>query len=363
MLKECWIWLSTVKGVGPVLQKRLLQHFKTPKAVFEAAWDDLCSVEGIGKTIAKKIKEHSLRSVESILKKLEEKKIHIVTFDEVQYASVFSCKRSPILFYYLGKLPDELGIAVVGARRCTAEAKRTAEEIAVHAARCKTPIISGMAKGIDSYAHTTALRGGGYTMAIVAGGVDICYPKEHVALYEKIIQSGAIVSAYPPSTRPKPNYFVERNAYISAWSKIVVIVQAGEKSGSLTTAAFASEQGRELLAVPYSIYLKEGKGSNQLLANGVKPYLKPESIRLEQRKKHNLNQNVNRNDTIVQKVGACEKKIISYLKNHNTTTSLSELSYLLKVSENDLKETLLLMEMNGLIQWRGAGSIILAKER
>ncbi|WP_096203278.1 DNA-processing protein DprA [Bacillus sp. FJAT-45350] len=352
-MKEYWIWFSTIKNIGPVLQKRLLDYFPTPKAIFEADIDELSVVPLIGKKIAKEIKNHPLTSVEPILTKMGEKKIDIVTYDNRQFEYVFSCKRSPILFYYLGKLPEKQGIAIVGARRCTDEGKRAAEEIARSAAVNEIPIISGMAKGIDSYAHTSCLKENGYTVAVLAGGVDVCYPKEHATLYEKVIDSGMVLSASPPQTRPHPKYFVERNAHITAWSKTVVVVQAAPKSGSLTTAAFAKEQGRTLFAVPQSIYLQEGKGSNQLLVEGAKPYLNPASLGFkEKQRNHTSHRQATPTNTI-------ENNILSFIDTQNIS-SIEEISLQLKIQKQQLLETLLFMEMNGLVKLRGGSLVELA---
>lgn len=135
-----------------------------------------------------------------------------------------------------------------------------------------------MAKGIDSYAHTACIKSGGYTLAFVAGGADVCYPKEHRELREAVIQNGAVISQYPPNTQARANQFPVRNYLMSAWSHKVLVVEAGVKSGSLITAGLAAEQGRQVLAVPNNIYRPESRGTNLLIAKGAEIYLKERQL-------------------------------------------------------------------------------------
>ncbi|MFA7468852.1 MAG: DNA-processing protein DprA, partial [Desulfotomaculaceae bacterium] len=135
-----------------------------------------------------------------------------------------------------------------------------------------------MARGIDGYAHTACLRAGGYTVAFLANGLDICYPPEHQILMEQIIANGAVISPYPPQTRPVKSNFYKRNALLSAWSYKVLVVEAGLKSGALLTAGFAEQQKKAVLAVPNSIYSPESAGTNQLIARGAELYLEPAQL-------------------------------------------------------------------------------------
>jgi DNA processing protein len=139
-------------------------------------------------------------------------------------------------------------------------------------------VVSGLAKGIDSYAHTACLKEGGYTLAFIANGPDICYPTEHHSLVDEIIENGAVLSPYPPGTRPRQEYFPLRNRLLSAWVDQLLVVEAGERSGALITAGYAMEQKRKVFAVPNSIYSPEGAGTNRLLLNGAEVYLEPKQL-------------------------------------------------------------------------------------
>ncbi|QOY36999.1 DNA-processing protein DprA [Anaerobacillus isosaccharinicus] len=346
---EYWIWLSQLPGIGPISQKKLLAFFGGPLEIYLSSLPDLLEVDGIGEQTAKKIIEFRIDHVAGIIKQVERLRINVRPYENRIYSEVFSCKRSPVLFYYIGKLPEKRGVAIVGARRCTHDAKRATEEIASLLAGNGVAVISGLAKGIDSYAHTTCLKVGGYTMAVLANGVDICYPKEHKRLYEQIIaDGGAVLSSYPPGVKPHPKYFVERNAHISAWSTDVIVVQASEKSGSLTTARFALEQNRNLYAVPHSINLPEAKGSNQLLASGARIYTGPESLAHLGIKN---NPNVHAGAPIYS-LTQFEENIVTHLRKVGNC-SFSELSHHLKVPELELTPTILQLEMHNILKIRG----------
>jgi DNA processing protein len=153
-----------------------------------------------------------------------------------------------------------------------------AAEAAAFLAQQGITVASGLAKGIDSYAHTACLKEGGYTLAFVANGPDICYPPEHRSLMEEILVSGAVLSPYPPGTRPRQEYFPLRNRILSAWIDQILVVEAGERSGALITAGYALEQKQRVFAVPNSIYSPESFGTNRLLQNGAEVYLEPKQL-------------------------------------------------------------------------------------
>ena len=162
---------------------------------------------------------------------------------------------SPILFYFKGHLKEiKHAIGVVGSRRCTAYGRKIAEEIGMELAQHRIPLVSGFAKGIDSYTQAACINHGGYTALFLAGGVDICYPLEQQSLYFKTLENGGVfLSQFPPGTKPHPKQFLRRNAFISAWSTELIVVEASEKSGALWTADFAKNQGKQVYAVPHHI--------------------------------------------------------------------------------------------------------------
>ena len=268
-----WIWLSQINGVGPVIAKLLLDGFKTPQNIYKATKFELENIRGIGSITADTIfNSKSLVNAEEILKKCEKLNIDVLTYGDALYPDeVKNIKKAPVILYYRGNIiQDSIGVAIVGSRRCTDYGKRLTVDAAEFLAQNNIPIISGMAKGIDGYAHTACLKSDGYTIAILGCGLDICYPKEHIELMQRIIEKGAIISEYPPGTNPDANHFPMRNRLISAWCKKLLVVEAGEKSGSLLTATYAKEQNRQVFAAPNSIYSRESLGTNKLIDEGAR---------------------------------------------------------------------------------------------
>ena len=176
----------------------------------------------------------------------------IQQMDEAYPEKLRFYKGMPKEIYLLGKLPDpgKPTVAIVGARRSSSYGNEAARFFAGELAKAGVQIVSGMAWGIDGMAHMGALEAGGYTCAVLGCGVDICYPQGHRTLYEAIRKTGGILSEFSPGIPPKPGHFPARNRIISGLSDLVLVVEAKEKSGSLITADFALEQGKDVYAVP-----------------------------------------------------------------------------------------------------------------
>ena len=177
----------------------------------------------------------------------------------------------PAFLYVRGNLnKDDINIAVVGSRQASTYGKYTTEKISRELALKGLTIVSGMARGLDSAAHRGALTAHGRTVAVLGSGLDVIYPPENKKLFADIIQNGAVISEFPLGTPPRSTNFPARNRIISGMSYGVVIVEAGEKSGSLITARLALEQGREVFAVPGSIDTAGSRGTNKLIKQGAK---------------------------------------------------------------------------------------------
>jgi DNA processing protein len=177
----------------------------------------------------------------------------------------------PHLIYVKGRLLplDRIAVAIVGTRKATEEGCCVAYELAKDLASSGVTVVSGLALGIDTCAHKGALSAGGRTIACMASGVDVIYPKENTALAGKIMKNGALVSEYPNGTKPFPWHFPARNRLISGMSLGVVVVEAGISSGALITAKWALEQGRPVMAVPGGVRSKQSAGTNKLLQDGA----------------------------------------------------------------------------------------------
>ncbi len=211
-----------------------------------------------------------------------EKNLNVVTYYDDNYPKKLKFyDDAPYQLFYLGdieRLNTESSISVVGSRNCSIYGLNTTKIISKTLAENNITIISGMAKGIDSQAHKVAIENGGFTCAVLGSGIDIIYPKENYKLYKDIVEKGCIISEYLPGTPPFSYNFPVRNRIISGLSDIIIIVEAGLKSGSLITAELALEQGKEVMAVPGSIFSKESKGTNKLIQEGAHPFLNIEDI-------------------------------------------------------------------------------------
>jgi len=174
-----------------------------------------------------------------------------------------------------GEMP---AVAVVGSRKCSEYGLSAAYKLAKDLASCGIPIVSGMARGIDSMAHKGALDANGVTVAVLGCGVDICYPPENRNLMERIKEQGCVVSEHERGKRPLPAYFPRRNRIISGLCRALIVVEAEEKSGTNTTVQFAADAGREIFAVPGSIFSKTSIGTNNLIKHGVTPVTSFEDV-------------------------------------------------------------------------------------
>jgi DNA processing protein len=178
----------------------------------------------------------------------------------------------PPVLYVRGELrkQDELAISIVGSRKTSPYGRWFTERVSRELAQQGVTIVSGMARGIDSVAHQGAISEGGRTIAVLGCGVDIVYPRENRRLCEQVIDHGAVVSEFPMESPPEAGHFPKRNRIISGLSLGVVVVQAGKDSGSLITANYALEQGRDVFAVPGNVGAESTQGTNHLIKQGAK---------------------------------------------------------------------------------------------
>ena len=266
-------WLHNVSGIGNAKIQQLLQKTSGAEEVYALRPKELQKIEGLTEADVRAIGESKRKwRLDKEWFQLLEKGIGFVSLEQKEFPEkVRHIPNPPYALYYIGKLPDEnrKTISIVGARARSAYGSEVAQKIAKALALKDVQIISGLARGIDKDAHQGALNGGGDTFAVLGSGVDICYPKEHRYLYNQILTNGGIISEYPPGTKPSPGQFPARNRIVAGLSHCVVVVEAREKSGSLITADFAMEQGRDVYAVPGRISDSLSQGCNRLIKQGA----------------------------------------------------------------------------------------------
>jgi len=268
-----WIALKSIAGVGNITFPALVDKFGSLPAIFAASVSKLNEIPGISKNIAAAIAGFkNWEKIKVELELLDKIQINIITYqDDLYPAKLMNIYDRPPFLYVRGNLnKDDINIAIVGSRLASTYGKYTTEKISRELALKGLTIVSGMARGIDSVAHRGALSAHGRTIAVLGSGLDVIYPPENKKLFTDIIQNGAVISEYPPGTPPRSTNFPARNRIISGMSYGVVIIEAGEKSGSLITARLALEQGREVFAVPGSIDAAGSRGTNKLIKQGAK---------------------------------------------------------------------------------------------
>ncbi len=284
-----WIALRLTFGIGNVNYKNLISHFGTPEKIFSAGREELLQVEGISSRAVDSIVEFKpAPEIEKELEAIESKGIDIVTITSDIYPENLKNIYDPPPFLYVkGELAarNKSAVAVIGSRNASSYGLKAAERLSRELASLGITVVSGMARGIDSCAHKSALAGGGRTIAVLGSGIDMIYPAENAKLYKSISERGAVVSEYMIGTEPHSYNFPARNRIISGMSLGVLVVEASPKSGSLITARCALEQGREVFAVPGNVYSFNSKGSHLLLKSGAKLVEKAsdilEELRLE----------------------------------------------------------------------------------
>lgn len=269
-----WLALKFTPGIGNMLYKRLIEHFRSAERVFSSSADELEQVEGIGKNLAKVILRYDWeKQVKKELSLIEKENVRVITILDDLYPENLKKIYDPPPFLYIKgeiKKEDNRAIAIVGSRRATAYGRLIAERLSQDLARHGITVVSGMARGIDTFSHQGALSAGGRTIAVLGCGIDIVYPPENNTLRDKIAESGVVLTEFPFSTPPEGVNFPSRNRVISGLSLGVVIIEASSDSGSLITASSALDQGREVFAVPGNITSRTSQGTNNLIKRGAK---------------------------------------------------------------------------------------------
>ncbi len=266
-------WLANAFGLSFSKIHLLYDAADSAEEIYTLPLSQLKKIEGLTESDAKML--HKSRREWDLDKEwfsLMEKGIGFVSMEQSTFPEKLRyISNPPYALYYIGSLPDEnrKSVAIVGARGRSAYGSEMTQRLAKTLSEHGVQVISGLARGIDGDAHKGALEGEGDTFGVLGCGIDICYPKQHKYLYEKIIQKGGVIAEYPPGTPPVAWQFPARNRIISGLSDCVVVMEAKEKSGSLITADFAMEQGRDVYALPGRVTDSLSQGCNKLIKQGA----------------------------------------------------------------------------------------------
>ena len=268
----CYAALLSASGVGISGAERLALHAGGPREAWAA--DAVLARRCLGEDGAAALlalRRDKPELPETIAEASAKRGVRILTQEDGEYPAVLrEIAKPPLALFVRGNLvPDAERIAMVGSRHASSYGRHAAEEIAMGLAKTGVTVVSGAARGIDTASHKGAIRTG-RTVAVLGCGADVAYPKENARLLDEIASSGAVISEYPPGTKPLPAFFPQRNRIISGLCRGTVVVEAAERSGSLITAEFALSEGRDVFAVPGSIYSDTSRGCNRLIQQGAK---------------------------------------------------------------------------------------------
>lgn len=273
--QKYWIWLSLIKNLGCIRKKKLLEIYRNPEKIYHLSYQELMKVESIGEVLARAITDDKIKmQLPKHIEYMEKNGIEIVSILDEEYPKVLKEIYDPPISLYCKGDKTILGkksIGIVGCRDASEYGKKAAKYFAYQLAKENVVIVSGLARGIDSYAHIGNICAQGKTIAVIGNGLDRIYPEENTMLAQRIVkEGGVIVSEYPLGTKPDKMNFPARNRIISGLSTGILVVEAKKKSGTLITVDFALEQGKDVFVVPGNIDSINSVGTNDLIKQGAK---------------------------------------------------------------------------------------------
>jgi DNA processing protein len=358
-----WVAFSRVLGIGPVRFRMLLAYFQDDVA---AAWQaDSQTLARVGldqKTIDGFLKQRADTSPQRELERLQKLRVRVITLKDKDYPPLLrDLLNAPPVLYVAGTLKpeeDRFALAIVGTRKVTAYGRQVTEQFAQELAKGQVTVVSGLAHGVDTVAHTAALDGGGRTIAVLASGLDTIYPATNLGLARRIVESGqgALISEFPLGVKPDARNFPARNRIISGLSLGVLVTEAPAQSGALITANFALEQGRDVFAVPNSIYAPGSAGTNKLLQDGAHMVMNVSDI-LTQLNLFLVPQHIEMQALLPDND---EERVLLNLLNHEPM-QIDELIRASDLPTMTVTSTLLMMEIKGMVKQVSPMQYVLAR--
>jgi DNA processing protein len=355
-----WVVFNNIPGIGRVRFTQLEKYFGNLENAWKASAGEL-GASGIDSAALKAIARYrSDISLDEEMEKLQRYGIKVVTCKNDDYPSrLKEIYDYPPVIYIRGTLlpEDEWCLAVVGTRRASAYGKQVTEELVADLAQSKITIISGLARGIDTIAHKSALKAGGRSLAVFASGLDIVYPSENTRLARDIMEQGCIISEYPLGTKPRAENFPRRNRILSGLSMGVMVIEAGETSGAMITARMALEQNREVFAVPGSILSPVSRGANRLIQEGAKLVRDYQDI-LEELNLTTVTRQIEMKEILPE----TETEVALLRLLSHEPTHIDEVCRNSGLTTATVSGTLAMMELKGLVKQVGTMNYVLSRE-
>jgi len=355
-----WVGFNIVRGIGPVRLRALIDYFGDVERAWHAPSEGLRSAGLDSRSLNNLLEARSSLDLDRELERIAAVGAQAITVENSLYPRLLrEIADPPPVLYVKGALTEEdaWAVAIVGTRRASSYGREMTRRLAEALARSGITIVSGMARGIDGEAHRAALKAGGRTVAVFGCGIDRIYPPEHRKLAQEIAAHGALVSDYPLGTEPEGRNFPPRNRIISGLSLGVLVTEAGKRSGALITADYAAEQGRDVFAVPGSVFKHGSAGANALIQDGAKMVLKPEDV-LEE-----LNLTMVVEQTEARQVlpsDETEAALLNHLSDE--PVHVDDLQQQVGLPISQVTSTLALMELKGMVRQAGGMKYIVARE-
>ncbi len=352
------IALNMIPQLGPKRIMSISETFSSISDFYKARHEDLIKIIGISEKMSSSIIQHRKNlDVNLEIKKAKQIGASIITVIDRDYPDILKhIYDPPPVLYVLGdvKTFEYESIAIVGTRKATFYGKTIAEDFARDLASMEINVVSGMARGIDSHAHRGAIDAGGPTTAVLGCGLDIIYPPENKGLMKKIAECGCVISNFPLGSKPLGVNFPARNRIISGLSLGTLVVEAAEKSGSLITADFSMEQGREVFAIPGSIRSPYSRGTNKLIKQGAALVESVDDI-LEELSINNIHTLRKNKEISSQVLSEAEKKVLDLIE--FDPVSIEQILKTSKLSPGQLNVILTRLELKGFISTLSGGYI------
>ncbi len=324
----------------------IIEFFSDYKSLIENI-DQIKEIKGLDKRISERILKNRDFDLKNYMERVYSLGVQMTFIGDEDYPiNLNYIEDPPLMLYYLGNLQkdDMYGISMVGSRKCTSYGAWACKEIARDLSRNGIPIISGLAYGIDKISHETSLENKNRTIGVIGNGIDVIYPKTHRDLYERVSRNGAVVSEYPLGTTPKNYNFPYRNRIISGIGQGVVVVEAMKKSGTLITANYALDQGKDVFAIPGNINSFYSLGTNALIREGAKIVTEVDDILEDIICPREIKDS---EEIIIKLEDPIENDIINILLNTPCTSDI--ISDQLGIAVEDINATLTKLEMRGYV--------------
>ena len=355
--RKYWVAFTRIPRVGTARVREMEHHFGTLSKAWAAGSEELRRAGLDRRTAQNIVTRRADIDPDAEIERLAAHRVQAVTWHDSEYpAPLKEIHDPPPVLYIRGNLipEDQRSVAVVGTRRATAYGRQVAQQLSHDIAQSKVTVVSGLAYGVDAVAHRAALDAGGRTIAVMASGVDVIYPREHQNLAERIAGNGALISEHPVTTSPRAENFPRRNRIMSGIALGTVVVEAGDRSGALITARHALEQNREVFAVPGNVFSPNSKGTNNLIMRSGAKLVSDFKDVLEELNLTWVGQQIEMEALFP--ANDDESKIIGYLTNE--PIHIDEITRSSGMDISTVSSVLAMMELRGMVRQTGGMSYI-----